>query len=150
MKQDDIGREIGAVSNMIRRKLDIIFSGEEFEELTGKQNAILGFILNTSAERDVFQKDVERCFNIRGSSATAQMQNLEEKGFIVRVPVASDARLKKIVATEKAAEMHARMMATIDGFSEVLEAGITPEEKKEFLRILNKIRTNLEEGDRKC
>ena len=51
---------------------------------------------------DVYQKDVEQEFRIRRSTATVMLQSLEQKGYLVRVASTEDARLKRILLTEKA------------------------------------------------
>ena len=53
---------------------------------------------------DIYQKDVEKEFQIRRSTATGTLQILEKNGFIRREPVKQDARLKKLVPTDKAKE----------------------------------------------
>lgn len=128
---------------MIRRALDAKFSEEGMEEVCGMQGPLIGYIFEQSRSRDVFQRDLEKEFNIRRSTATVMLQNMEQKGFIVRVPVEQDARLKKIVLTDKAIELHNAIRRSIDVFNTYLEAGITQEEKEEFFRILDKVTENL-------
>lgn len=138
-----IGFRLKSVNNMIRRKIDRQFAEEGLEDLCGMQGPIIGFIYDKSKSQDVFQRDIEKEFNIRRSTATVALQNLEQKGFVVRAAVAEDARLKKIVLTKKAVEHHNIIRKRIKEFNERLEEGITPDEKTEFLRILDKIVENL-------
>lgn len=139
-----IGFEIKAVSNMIRRKLDITFSAPEFDGLTGMQNAVMGYIMDHAKEQNVFQKDIEKEFNIRRSTATIMMQGLEQKGYIRRSPVEYDARLKKIELTEKAKKQQKMLRHEIDLFHEKLEKDLTREEREQFFTLLDKIKKNLE------
>lgn len=140
----NIGFRLKCVNNMIRRKLDTEFAKTGLDEIVGMQGPMIGYIYDKSRERDVFQRDLEKMFNIRRSTATVMLQTLEQKGFIVRESVEYDARLKKIVLTDKAVEQHMIIKKQIDIFHERLEKGITPEEKKEFFRILDKITQNLQ------
>ena len=87
---------------------------------------------------------MEKRFNIRRSTATVMLQNLEQKGYIVREAVHSDARMKRIVLTQKAIRHNLAIRDQIDAFNKELEEGLTSEEKKMFLRILDKIKKNLE------
>lgn len=128
---------------MIRRALDAKFSEEGMEEVCGMQGPLIGYIYEQSRSRDVFQRDLEKEFNIRRSTATVMLQNMEQKGFIVREPVEQDARLKKIILTGKAIELHNAIRRSIDVFNTYLEAGITQEEKEAFFRILDKVTENL-------
>ncbi len=138
-----IGFELKAITNMIRRNIDMRFSEAGLSELAGMQGPMLGFISDRGRMQDVFQKDIEKKFNIRRSTATVMLQNLEQKGYIVREPVERDARLKKIVLTEKAIRQNEEIRAQIDAFHEELEAGLTAEEREIFFRILDKIKANL-------
>ena len=138
-----IGFRIKSVNNLIRRTWDIRFTEAGLEEISGVQGPMLGYISDHAKDRDVFQKDLEKEFNIRRSTATVLLQNLEQKGYIVREPVEHDARLKRIVLTEKAVRADQTIRKQVDTFNKELEAGITPEEKEEFFRILDKVMQNL-------
>ncbi len=141
-----IGFELKVVNNLIRRKLDNTFQDELQGELAGIQGPVLGYIHRFGSQRDVFQKDIEQEFNIRRSTATVMLQHLEQKGYVVREPVEHDARLKKILLTPKAVAHNEIIHKRIESFNSKLEEGITEEEKQTFLRILGKIKDNLESG----
>lgn len=141
-----IGFELKAVNNLIRRNLDVRFAEAGLDEVSGMQGPILGFVQGKSRQKDVFQRDVEKEFNIRRSTATVMLQNLEQKGLIIREPVDHDGRLKKIVITPKAEKYQMIIRKQIDIFNEDLEEGLTAGEREEFLRILGKIETNLQKG----
>lgn len=98
----DIGRKISVISNKIRHLFDASFAGSG---ITGTQASILYFIYTNSEYRDVFQRDIEAEFDIRRSSVTSVLNGMERNGFINREPVKEDARLKKLVLTDKAVEM---------------------------------------------
>ena len=71
------------------------------------------------------------------------LQSMEQKGYIVRVASTEDARLKRILLTEKAIEHHNLIEEQILNFNRELEAGLTVEEKETFLCILDKMMQNL-------
>ena len=93
-----VGGEIRVLSNLIKRCMD---DGMP-PETTGMQGWIIGF-LHRNEDRDMFQRDVEAEFNIRRSTATGILQLMEKNGFLLREPVAYDARLKKLVLTPNSA-----------------------------------------------
>lgn len=140
----ELGFEIKSINNMIRRKLDIRFAAAGLGELVGMQGPMLGYLHREGRQHDVFQRDLEKEFNIRRSTATVMLQNLEQKGFIVRMAVDSDARLKKIVLTDKAILHNLAICREIEAFNRELEAEISSGEKEDFLRVLDKIKKNLE------
>ncbi len=143
-KPRDIGFAIKSIANLIRRNLDRTFSAPEFDGLTGMQNAVMGYIMNQTVKQEVFQRDIEKEFNIRRSTVTVMLQSLEQKGYIRRIPVSCDARLKKIILTEKAEKMQKMVRSEIDRFHEKLEENLTKEEREQILVLLGKIKQNLE------
>ena len=138
-----LGFELKAANNMIRRKMEVIFAQQDSHELNGMQGPLLGYLYHKSRNGDVYQKDVEREFRIRRSTATVMLQSLEQKGYLVRVASTEDARLKRILLTEKAIRHHDLIEEQIRNFNRELEAGLTEEEKETFLRILDKMMQNL-------
>ena len=138
-----LGFELKAANNMIRRKMEVIFAQQDGYELNGMQGPLLGYLYHKSRNGDVYQKDVEREFRIRRSTATVMLQSLEQKGYLVRVASTEDARLKRILLTEKAIRHHDLIEEQIRIFNRELEAGLTEEEKETFLRILDKMMHNL-------
>lgn len=146
MEQEEstqIGFQLKFINNLIRRRMDVRFSEKGLGELSGMQGPMVGYLYDNCKTQDIFQKDIEKVFHIRRSTATVMLQNLEMKGFITRQAVDYDARLKKIIVTQKAEQYNLKIREQIDEFHKELEQGITPEEKEEFTRILNKIRDNL-------
>ena len=78
---------------MIRRFLDTRFAEQDITEVCGMQGPMLGYIHDKSKSQDVFQRDLEKEFNIRRSTATVMLQNLGQKGFVVREPVAGNVAI---------------------------------------------------------
>ncbi len=143
-KNQELGFQLKAINNLIRRNLDERFDRAGLSDLVGMQGPMIGYLYDKGQVQDVFQRDIERAFNIRRSTATVMLQTLEQKGYIMREPVVSDKRLKRIVLTDKAIEQNLKIRGQIDAFNLELEQGLTPLEKAEFTRILRKIKDNLE------
>jgi DNA-binding MarR family transcriptional regulator len=99
--------------------------------------------LNDQSDKEIFQKDLEKQFSIRRPTATTLLKRLEELGYITRVPVDYDARLKKIVLTQKAKDATEQMQIANQELQKLMEESITPEEKEQFISTLRKIKENL-------
>jgi DNA-binding MarR family transcriptional regulator len=69
---------------------------------------------------------------------------MEEKGLLTRTSVDHDARLKKITLTEKGLRLHKQMEHSIDEMEDRLSSGLSPEDSKKLLALLEKVRHNLE------
>lgn len=145
MKYDrSIGFEVKTLSNIIKRSLENeVFAGE-LEEMSGMQGWIIKHLIHQDQTKDFFQKDIEKKFDIRRSSATGVLQTMEKNGLIRREPVESDARLKKLVLTQKAVKLHQQIDKRFDHFEDKLHEGISQEELQAFFQTVDKIKRNLE------
>ena len=138
-----IGFEIKTLSNLIKRQFDQSSNKKEIDNLTGTNGWVIGYLANNQ-HRDVFQRDLELEFSIRRSTASKILQLMEKKGFIKREAVEYDARLKKLVLTEKALEVHAIAQQGINQLEKKISKGLTNEEIETFFKIAEKIKKNLE------
>lgn len=138
-----IGFTIKSISNQMRRRIDMDVSKHDKDGVTGMQGMVIGFIYHNS-EKDIFQKDIETEFNIRRSTATGILQLMEKNGFIKRQPVSYDARLKKLILTEKAINTHKKIEAEIDNMEKRMANGLTDEEIETFFKLMDKISKNIE------
>ena len=131
-----IGKEIDIISNKIRRKIDHEVSKYG---LTGVQAKIVGFVYFASKNREVFQKDIENDLKIRSSSVTSVLQLMEKNGYIKRVSVCEDARLKKIILTDKGIEVQEKVFTIIDNIENQIQQEITDEELRFLFNIFDKL-----------
>ena len=132
---------IHKVDNQIKREIDQIACKHG---LTGIQSFFLKCIYDNAENGDVFQKDLEKEFDLKRSSVSLLLNNMEKSDLIQRVPVAEDARLKKIILTEKAMILNENISIAINSVENKLSENITLEEINVFYRVLDKIRNNLE------
>lgn len=139
-----IGREIRGLSNLIKRRIDSQAAKLGIEDMTGVQGWLLHYLDKRTPQGRVYQRDIEEDFGIRRSTATVMLQQLERKGFIQRLPVEGDARLKSIVLTENATEFCRVLHQDRDKMEAVMRKDITAEELEAFFAVADKIRGNLE------
>lgn len=137
----DAGRVIGMVSNQLKRQLDNTTLNDT---LTGMQGRFLHFILTYSVEHDVFQKDLEEEFNLRRSTATGILQLMEKGGLLYRESVDYDARLKKIVVTEKGVQCKLQVEESIRTLEARLQRGISKADLEVFFRVMEQMSNNLQ------
>jgi DNA-binding MarR family transcriptional regulator len=136
-------REIKVISNLLKRLIGNYENGKYVNEVTGNNAFIIGYLAD-HPDQDVFQKDLEDIFSVRRSTMSNIIARMEEKGFLVRVPVDHDARLKKLLLTEKGEAIHSLMENNISSAEEKLIDGFSAEEKETLFRLLQKLRQNLE------
>ena len=141
-KEKHLGFEIRTLNNLVKRYFEQQ-KPEEFDNSTGVHGwAIRYFYENRN--KDVFQRDFEARFSIRRSTATNMLQLMEKNGIIMRESVSYDTRLKKIVLTDKAVEIHKKATKNIEKIEKTLKKGITEEELVSFYSVMEKIKANLE------
>jgi DNA-binding MarR family transcriptional regulator len=137
-----VGYEIKALSNLLRRKIWNVGDHPRHELLTEMDGMIVGFLCHNQ-DREIFQKDIETAFCIRGSTASRLLQRLEGNGFVARITSARDARLKQVVVTEKALALNQQLEDRISAVEAILTRDISPEEIRCFLSTVEKLKHNL-------
>ena len=137
----ETGKMINRISNRLRRRSRAI---QEAIGISGAQGNILDYILIESPSHSVYQKEIEQEFGLRPSTATEALKSLETQGLIRREPEEHDGRYKRIVFTEKAAEIKSALRGQIQESEALLLRGISEKEKEEFLRIASRMLENLD------
>lgn len=131
-----VGRKINILSHKIKRRIGKI--GLEYG-ISTIQAKILGFICNNSSKIDIFQKTIEEEFDIRRSSVTSVLTLMEKNDLIKRVSVSEDARLKKIIITDKGLEVHKLVYKEIEKIENIIENTLTEDELESFINTLEKL-----------
>lgn len=135
-KEVHIGKKISILSKRMHRRID-----KEAAQygVTGVQARILGFIYYKSDRKDIFQRDIEEELDIRRSSVTSVLQLMEKKGYIERVSVAEDARLKKIILTKKGLEIQRNVYDFILRFERSLRDELTEDEFNILISLIDRL-----------
>ncbi len=137
----ELGRNVHMLSRLLKRNTDIEVTKYG---ITGVQSAMIGFIYEKSRKKDVFAKDIEKAFDLRRASSAGIIQNMEKNGLIKREMVGNDARLKKIVLTEKALELRKKLDKSIKNTEKKMQEGLTKEEVEKYVELTKKMAKNLE------
>lgn len=140
----DTGKVINKISNRLRRRSVAL---QEKLGMSGAQGNILNYILVDGRKRPVYQKDIEKEFGLRPSTATEALKNLEAKGLICRISEKQDGRLKRVELTSKAEEIRHLITSEIAESENLLLKGITEEERRIFIEIGKKMLKNLDEAE---
>ncbi len=140
----ETGKVINKISNRLRRRSKKV---QETIGITGAKGNILNYILVESEKHNVYQKEIEKEFGLRPSTATEVLKHLEDENLIVRIPDEEDGRYKRIVFTDKADKIRNVLKEEISGSEEILLRGISSEERRLFLDIAEKMLKNLDEEE---
>ena len=137
-----IGFEIRSLNNYLKRNFENN-RPPEIDFPTGVHGWAIGYLYENRGN-DIFQRDFESRFSIRRSTATRILQLMEKNGLINRMNVDSDARLKKIVLTDKAIRLHEAVTKHLDSLELRLAKNISDSELETFFKVIDKIKANLE------
>ena len=120
----------------------------EITQLPMMQKHVLHYIIQKSTCHEVYQRDIERHFYIRRSTASTILKSLEEQHFITRVQSKTDGRLKTIIVSNEIRQAFVEVYQQVEEKMTVLEQQVTKnisqEELQQFLQTLNKMTSNIE------
>ena len=92
----NLGILINKIANQLKRKMDKEMN--ENYNLTKTQSLVLSYI---NSNKEIYQKDIEKRFSIRRSTATEILNLMEKRNLIKRTPSKIDKRLNNIEITEE-------------------------------------------------
>lgn len=107
-------------------------------DITPSQYKVLKLVAR-SPEHTVRQVDVERVFSMTNPTVTGLVHNLENKGFIKRVPNPHDARSKVIDLTDRGLAIKDDLLSVGNELEEEFTRNLTEDEKHEARVILRKL-----------
>lgn len=144
MKEKDrkIGPEIHRTDLKLSRNLSAHVRKYGIDEVTMMHGWIIRYLYE-NREKDIFQKDIEQRFSVGRSTVTNIIQLMEKKGFVRRESVKQDARLKKVILTEKGIGSQESFEDIVEHIEEELSEGISNEELHIFYKVLDQINQNV-------
>ena len=146
MKEDNVLFQIKSLERLLAKKFlwsrDI---NEKIEQTmpTPIQIKIIEYILEHEGE-EIYQKDLEKIFNIRRATVSGVLQTMEKNDLIQRITDVTDTRTKKIILNEKAKQILQKCKIKMDELSKNITEGISEEELENFIKIIQKMKQNLE------
>lgn len=144
-----ISVELMGLTNQLRRNADAITARHGGAKFTGMQSFVLSYIYDRQEQGiDVFQRDVEKEFYISRSTASGILSLMEKNGLIQRCSVPQDARLKKLVPTESAAQIIHSIRADLDWMDATVDSALTAEEQEQMHVLVEKLWGAMEEVSR--
>ncbi|MGI5825082.1 MAG: MarR family winged helix-turn-helix transcriptional regulator [Bacillota bacterium] len=137
-----VGYELRCLNNLVHRCIHNKNSEGFGKSASEVHFWIIGYLKNHCGQ-EVFQRDLEAEFEVRRSTMTGILQTMEKNGLILRESVEYDARLKKLVLTDKALRILTEKFNKINEFEAALVQGVSEDELKCFFSTIEKIKSNL-------
>ena len=132
-----IGPEIHCADLKLSRNLSAHVRKSGVDEVTMMHGWIIRYLYE-NREQDIFQKDIEQRFAVGRSTVTNLLQLMEKKE-----SVKQDARLKKVILTEKGITSQESFEDIVEHIEEELSEGISEEELHIFYKVLDQINQNV-------
>lgn len=107
------------------------------------QMQIIEYIINSDEE--VLQCDLEKAIKLRRATISGVLKTMEKKNLITRVISSKDARVKKIILSDKTKKMYLESKAKLEALEEFITSNISDNEINIFLEVINKMQENLME-----
>lgn len=132
---------IRTLHNVINRYL-YVTRPEQVKDVSGGNIDIIVFLAHHKDE-EIFPQDIERRFGVTRSTASRVLALMERKGLITRESVPRDARLKRIVLTDKSHAIAEALRDNAKQMEDKLLERLSDAEIRQFMYTLDVMQTNL-------
>ena len=140
--QNEAGKILRSIDHLLIRVNIQQAKKSGIDNCTAMHGWILGY-WSRHRNEDIYQRDIEKEFSVTRSAVTAVVKKMENCGYIERVEVKHDARLKKLVITDKGEEMYKKIIESFQKTDSIITEGVYEEEYEVFMTVCRKIRDNL-------
>ncbi len=132
-----------ALEHLSRKYMERRMREATGEDLPNNSGFIMHYLEYHEAEGPVYQKDLEKVFHLSKSTITGLVQGLEQAGYVSRESVKEDARLKRVVLTEKGRKHNNLVKKLLQEMDERMSETLTAEEKEIFIKSCEKMRNRI-------
>lgn len=144
MENEDILYQIKSLLKLVQR--NFIKKDDKKAKPTTTQMEIMNYIFHCQKEK-IYQKDLETALDIRRATVSEVLRTMEKNDLIRRKTNDSDLRSKEIIITAKAKKIFEEKKEKMTQLSHTLTKGITEDERKTFINIINKMKNNISKGE---
>ena len=132
------------MSDIIRDITEIARCGAQYKVDTlspmGLKGCHASYLSEICANPGISQDKLSQRICINKSNVARQTAILEEDGFIIRQPSASDKRVMELYPTEKTLELMPRITQIVDCWEQCLTQDLTEEEVQTVTAILERMK----------
>lgn len=137
-----VGNQLRTLEHMLKKQMSKTLQEYGMEAMPIMQVWIMEY-LEYNGGNAIYQKDIEKNFRVGKSTLAAVLKAMEEKGYISRLPVKGDARLKRVCLTETGHICRKEMAKAKEALEQKTAAGISKEDMDTFFRVIRHMQENL-------
>lgn len=140
--ETDVKNSINLLSHIHSQSADFLqkkLSEKGFEKFASSHGNIL---FQLSRAESLKMHELSKIINRDKSTTTVLVRKLEKEGFVTTLPSKEDKRIRIVSLSEKGREYNKITEEISKNLLECFYCGFTEEEKKEFTRLLLKIKEN--------
>ncbi len=141
-KEDNLGLLLKKIHNEMKKRVD--FDMQKMD-LTFSQHHVLMYLRHQN-KQSVSLKELEKHFSVAQSTMAGIVKRLEERGFITAYMDDKDKRVKKIKLSKQGIQICEKSCVNMQEKERELSAVLTKQEKKELVKLLEKLYTKMKEG----
>lgn len=108
---------------------------------TATQIRIINYIL--SRNEKIYQRDLEKNLNLTRATLSGVLKTMEKNNILKRTINTKDARSKEIIINEDIKEEFIKIKKKLYNAEKIITKGINKEEIDIFLKVLNKMKENI-------
>ena len=140
----DLDRSFGFLVHDVARLFGRRFNQRalSFLGLTRAQCKVLGYLARNEG---INQSGLADLLEIKPMTLVRQIDRMEEDGWIVRQPQPGDRRARRLVLTDKARPILARILDLSNEVRAESFAGLSKDEGKRLIELLRRVHANLSE-----
>ena len=135
-----VGYEVKTLENLITRKILLTAKEAGYPALTTVQIRIMRYLF-LNKDKEIYQKDIEKNFVVRRSTASGIIDTMEKNGMLQRIDSDLDLRSKRIILTDKYINKMDLLENLINKFQDELLSGVSDSELNTFFSVSNQPRS---------
>lgn len=136
-----IGKEIKFIHILTSRYVTKHIKGKEQKQYSPIQIDIMEYLAET--EGKIYQKDIEKEFQLRKSTISGILDTMQKNGIIQRAENSEDFRSKQITLTEKGKKNYKEVIKEILKMEELIAKNISKQDVEKFFKVIDQIKENL-------
>lgn len=136
MNEESIGRLVA-----ILYRIGLNHTGKQFEPY-GIGSGQFAFLADLFAQDGISQEKLASSVCCDKATVARAMQRLEILGYVERKRSAEDGRVKLVYLTEKARNFRPTLFSILSNWTEILARGLSSEERKLVINLLNRLVEN--------